>query len=148
VHDKPRTLREIYDAEKEYFDKIWYARSLIYDERVERKDAEPLDPEIAGQEDAAMKRVMSAWRQTLPSAARAVIRSCAHQHSGTQTGAPCPPSRAALSAAVYTHRAHHCPNGDHHFGQMVPAVAVAKSVRLTMSLSSERGPESSAAVRR
>ncbi|HEV7448413.1 MAG TPA: hypothetical protein VGO18_37945 [Steroidobacteraceae bacterium] len=55
MHDKPRTLREIYDAEKEYFDKIWYARSLIYDERVERKDAEPLDPEIAGQEDAAMK---------------------------------------------------------------------------------------------
>jgi hypothetical protein len=35
VHDEPRTLAEILEAEREFFDKIWYVRKLILEEKIE-----------------------------------------------------------------------------------------------------------------
>ena len=32
VHEEPRTLAEVLDAEQEYFDKVWYVRKLILEE--------------------------------------------------------------------------------------------------------------------
>lgn len=37
LHDEPRTSTEILAAEREFFDKVWYVRSLIHDEKVERR---------------------------------------------------------------------------------------------------------------
>ncbi len=57
IHDEPRTLSEILEAEREYFDKVWYVRSLIHDEKVERGEAQPLTPEILEGRDGARKRI-------------------------------------------------------------------------------------------
>jgi PIN domain len=42
VQEEPRTLAEILQAEKEFFDKIWYVRKLILREKIEAGEEEPL----------------------------------------------------------------------------------------------------------
>jgi hypothetical protein len=34
LHEEPRTLAEILEAEQEYFDKVWYVRALILEEKI------------------------------------------------------------------------------------------------------------------
>lgn len=55
--EEPRTLDEILGAEQEYFDKVWYVRKLILEEKIERGESAPLMPEIAEQAHAAMRAI-------------------------------------------------------------------------------------------
>jgi hypothetical protein len=41
LQEEPRTLAEILEAEKEFFDKIWYIRKLILREKVELGEGKP-----------------------------------------------------------------------------------------------------------
>jgi hypothetical protein len=51
------TLAEIIAAEQEYFDKVWYVRKLIREEKVENGEVEPPSPELAEQAEAAMRAI-------------------------------------------------------------------------------------------
>jgi hypothetical protein len=57
VHEEPRTLAEILDAEQEYFDKVWYVRKLILEEKIEAGEHEPLSPDLTDRMHAAMRAV-------------------------------------------------------------------------------------------
>jgi hypothetical protein len=57
IAEEVRTLAEIIGAEQEYFDKVWYVRKLIREEKVEHGEAEPLSPELAAQVEAAMRAI-------------------------------------------------------------------------------------------
>ena len=48
IAEEVRTLAEIIAAEQEYFDKVWYVRKLIREEKVENGELEPLSPELVG----------------------------------------------------------------------------------------------------
>jgi len=39
LQEEPRTLAEILEAEKEFFDKVWYVRKLILQEEIEERYA-------------------------------------------------------------------------------------------------------------
>ncbi|MFB4289208.1 PIN domain-containing protein [Nonomuraea sp. ATR24] len=57
VQEEPRTLVEILEAEREYFDKVWYVRSLIRQEREERGEVDLVPEDLASQREAAMRRI-------------------------------------------------------------------------------------------
>jgi hypothetical protein len=57
VHEEPRTLGEILEAEQEFFDKVWYVRKLILKERIEAGEHEPLPPDLNDRMHAAMRVV-------------------------------------------------------------------------------------------
>lgn len=57
IAEEVRTLAEIIAAEQEYFDKVWYVRKLIREEKVENGELEPLSPELAAQAEAAMRAI-------------------------------------------------------------------------------------------
>jgi hypothetical protein len=52
-----RTLAEILAAEQEYFDKVWYVRKLIIDEKIKHGERDPVRPEIADPAHAAMRAI-------------------------------------------------------------------------------------------
>jgi hypothetical protein len=54
---EPRTLTEILEAEKEFFDKIWYVRKLILQEKVELGEAEPLGAALEERMNDAMREI-------------------------------------------------------------------------------------------
>jgi hypothetical protein len=53
IAEEVRTLADILAAEQEYFEKVWYIRKLILEEKIERGESDPLAPEIAEQANAA-----------------------------------------------------------------------------------------------
>jgi PIN domain len=55
--EEPRTFAEILEAEKEYYDKIWYVRKLILLEKIEAGEREPLDPDLSEGMHAAMREI-------------------------------------------------------------------------------------------
>ncbi|MFI6887975.1 hypothetical protein [Streptosporangium canum] len=55
--EEPRTLVEILEAEREYFDKIWYVRSLIRQEKEAHGEADSVPEELAAQVESAMRRI-------------------------------------------------------------------------------------------
>jgi hypothetical protein len=55
--DEPRTYGEIFEASEEHFDKVWYVRSLILQEKIEDGRHEPLAPDIAAGAEAARRRI-------------------------------------------------------------------------------------------
>jgi len=57
VHEEPRTLEEILDAEQECFDKVWYVRHLIRLEKESAGEAEPPPPEIQARAHAAARAI-------------------------------------------------------------------------------------------
>ncbi|WP_406394493.1 PIN domain-containing protein [Streptomyces sp. NBC_00887] len=57
VRTDARSLAEILKAENEYFEKIWYVRKLILQEKLEAGDDEPLDPGLEDQMIAAMRDI-------------------------------------------------------------------------------------------
>lgn len=57
IAEEVRTLAEIIAAEQEYFDKVWYVRKQIREEKVEHGEAEPLSPELAAQVEVAMRAI-------------------------------------------------------------------------------------------
>jgi hypothetical protein len=57
LHEEPRTLTEILEAEQEYFDKVWYVRKLILLEKIERGEHELLSPELSDHIHAAMRAI-------------------------------------------------------------------------------------------
>ena len=57
VHEDPRTLAEILEAEKEFFDKIWYVRKLILREKIEAGEHDPLPIGMDQQVDNAMRAI-------------------------------------------------------------------------------------------
>jgi PIN domain len=57
VHEEPRTLAEILEAEQEYFDKVWYVRKLILIEKIEAGEHEPPSPDLSDRMHAAMGAV-------------------------------------------------------------------------------------------
>ncbi|MGY4768964.1 restriction endonuclease [Kribbella sp. CWNU-51] len=57
IPEHMRTTAEILAAEEEFFDKVWYVRKLILEERVEEGRREPLQPEIEQAMRDAMLRV-------------------------------------------------------------------------------------------
>jgi hypothetical protein len=57
IAEEVRTLADILAAEQEYFEKVWYIRKLILEEKIERGESDPLAPEIAEQANAAMRAI-------------------------------------------------------------------------------------------
>lgn len=57
VHEEPRTLAEILEAEKEFFDKIWYVRKLILREKIEAGEHTSLPDQLDEQMDEAMRSI-------------------------------------------------------------------------------------------
>lgn len=57
VHQEPRTLPEILAAEQEFFDKVWYVRKLILEEKIEAGERQPLSPEVADRVHASMRAI-------------------------------------------------------------------------------------------
>lgn len=57
VHDDPRTLTEIMEAEQEFFDKIWYVRSLIREEKVAATGSGSAPAAISEAAQAAMRAI-------------------------------------------------------------------------------------------
>jgi PIN domain len=57
VHEEPRTLAEILEAEKEFFDKIWYVRKLILREKIKAGEHESLGDEMDEQMDNALRAI-------------------------------------------------------------------------------------------
>ncbi len=61
VHEEPRTLREILQAEQEYFDKVWYVRHLI---RLEKESAGQVDappPDVQARAHAAARAIVERY---------------------------------------------------------------------------------------
>jgi hypothetical protein len=52
-----RTTAEILKAEQEFFDKIWYVRKIILQEKIEDGHHDPLPPGLEAQMQAAMRKV-------------------------------------------------------------------------------------------
>lgn len=59
--DEPRTYKEIFEAEAEYFDKVWRIRHLIYLEKVDAGERPPMTPEIRVQAEAANQRIVDRY---------------------------------------------------------------------------------------
>jgi hypothetical protein len=57
VHEEPRTLAEILESEKEFFDKIWYVRKLILRQKIELGEEEPLSADMEQRMDDAMRAI-------------------------------------------------------------------------------------------
>jgi PIN domain len=57
VHEEPRTLGEIRDAEREFFDKIWYVRKLILREKIAAGEHDPLFEAMRERVDAGMREI-------------------------------------------------------------------------------------------
>jgi hypothetical protein len=57
VHAESRSLAEILEAEREFFDKIWYVRTLISREKVEAGEHDPTPPDLAARIDASMRAI-------------------------------------------------------------------------------------------
>jgi hypothetical protein len=57
LHEEPRTLAEILEAEQEYFDKVWYVRALILEEKIKAGEKGPMLPEISDGAHAAMRAI-------------------------------------------------------------------------------------------
>lgn len=57
LQEEPRTLAEILEAEKEFFDKIWYVRKLILKEKIELGEDEPLSVAIEERMSEAMQEI-------------------------------------------------------------------------------------------
>jgi hypothetical protein len=57
LQEEPRTLAEIVEAEREFFDKVWYVRKLILKEQIEAGLEAPLAPELEARMDAAMRAI-------------------------------------------------------------------------------------------
>jgi hypothetical protein len=57
LQEEPRTLAEILEAEKEFFDKIWYVRKLILQEKIESGEREPLGEVMEERISDAMREI-------------------------------------------------------------------------------------------
>jgi hypothetical protein len=57
VAESMRNLSEILAAEQEFFDKVWYVRKLILEEKIEDGHAEPLGPDLQEHVNAAMRAI-------------------------------------------------------------------------------------------
>jgi hypothetical protein len=57
VHEEPRTLAEILEAEKQLFDKIWYVRRLMLKEKIEAGEHEALPMGMDERIEAAMRAI-------------------------------------------------------------------------------------------
>jgi len=64
LQEEPRTLAEILEAEKEFFDKIWYVRKLILREKIERAEEKPLGAAI--EERVSSRNRRSRYSQSCP----------------------------------------------------------------------------------
>jgi len=54
IAESMRPLREILAAEREFFDRVWYVRKLVYEERIEEGKEAPPSPELRERMHAAM----------------------------------------------------------------------------------------------
>ncbi len=57
LQEEPRTLAEILEAEKEFFDKIWYVRKLILQEKIESGEEEPSGAAVEERINDAMREI-------------------------------------------------------------------------------------------
>jgi hypothetical protein len=57
VQEEPRTLAEILEAEREFFDKVWYVRRLVFDERIELGKEDHLPAELDRRAKEAMRAI-------------------------------------------------------------------------------------------
>lgn len=57
IQEEPRTLAEILAAEREFFDKVWYVRKLILEEKIEANEHEPLSSAMQARVDEAMRAI-------------------------------------------------------------------------------------------
>jgi hypothetical protein len=55
--EEPRTLAEILEAEREFFDKVWYVRKLIMYEKIDEDREPPLSEDMSARVQAAMQAV-------------------------------------------------------------------------------------------
>jgi hypothetical protein len=63
ISEEMRTLAEILAAEQEYYDKVWYVRKLILDEKIERGEQRLMTSEIADQRDASHRGALRAGQR-------------------------------------------------------------------------------------
>jgi hypothetical protein len=61
IGEEPRTLIEILEAEQEFFDKIWYVRKLIRQEKVDAGESDPLPADLAEQVESATRRIQEKY---------------------------------------------------------------------------------------
>jgi len=57
IQEEPRTLAEILEAEREFFDKIWYVRKLILKEKIEAGEHDRLPVAMDEHIDEAMRAI-------------------------------------------------------------------------------------------
>lgn len=57
VREEPRTLTEILEAEQELYDKVWYVRQLIRNEKIETGEHDPLPSGLEEQAGEAMRAI-------------------------------------------------------------------------------------------
>jgi HJR/Mrr/RecB family endonuclease len=57
VAESMRSLREILAAEREFFDRVWYVRKLVYEEHIESGAEQPTTVEIMERMQAGMRAV-------------------------------------------------------------------------------------------
>jgi hypothetical protein len=57
VREEPRTLTEILEAEQELYDKVWYVRQLIRNEKIEAGEHDPLPSGLEEQAGEAMRAI-------------------------------------------------------------------------------------------
>jgi hypothetical protein len=55
MNEEPRTLTEILEAELEFFDKIWYVRHLIRNQKILAGESDPLPADIQERADEAVR---------------------------------------------------------------------------------------------
>lgn len=59
--DEPRTYSEIFEAQEEYFDKVWHVRHLIHLEKEEAGEIEPMRPQLRATAEAAAQRIVDRY---------------------------------------------------------------------------------------
>jgi hypothetical protein len=57
VREEPRTLAEILEAEREHFDKVWYVRQLILQEKIEMGKIAPMPPHLVDRAQVSMRAI-------------------------------------------------------------------------------------------
>jgi hypothetical protein len=65
LQEEPRTLAEILEAEREFFDKLWYGRRLILNERIELGEEERPPDELDRRAKEAMRAIESGTAPTM-----------------------------------------------------------------------------------
>jgi hypothetical protein len=86
VGEEPRTLVEILEAEQEFFDKVWYVRTLIRQEKEQSGQGPPLPDGLAEQVTTAMRRIENKYGAALTPKQREALLEQVKAHVTAELG--------------------------------------------------------------